>query len=133
MAHASPVGPAPIASTSQRISGRGLVLGCGRVSATYSVVRKSGINHHVYARDTEASRAQLETEILACGIAATRGENTQRTSDDLLPPGSAWSASLPQSGSMIFAMIQGSLHRSRTFGSTTCQPPSNRRLARALK
>src|ERR1700719_2278704 len=54
MAHASPVGPAPIASTSQRISGRGLVLVCGRVSATYSVVRKSGMNHHVCARDTEA-------------------------------------------------------------------------------
>src|SRR4029077_2827366 len=54
MAHASPVGPAPITSTSQRISGRGLVLVCGRVSAMNSVVRKSGMNHHVCARDTEA-------------------------------------------------------------------------------
>src|ERR1700680_1909273 len=115
MAHASPVGPAPITSTSQRISGRGLVLVCGRVSAMYSVVRKSGINHHVCASDTEAFARTLETEILACGIAVTHGEN-KKPSLRRLGPGSA---SLPQSGSIIVAIIQGSLHRSRTIGSTT--------------
>src|SRR5712692_9908397 len=68
IAQASPVGPAPMTSTSVRISGRGLALVLARVSSS-TAARKSGMGLTAESVEATGVRTQLGNEILACRIA----------------------------------------------------------------